>query len=150
MTDSQSVTRDEFPHFLSIPTRWMDNDVYGHVNNALYYAFFDTVINEYLINVGGLDIHTGVVIGLAIETQCRFYQSIAFPDVIDAGLRVVHLGNSSVRYEVGLFKCDQADPAAFGYFVHVFVDRETRRPTPIPNGIRAALEKILFASKSDS
>lgn len=145
MADSPTITRDDFRHFLAIPTRWMDNDVYGHLNNALYYAFFDTVINEYLITAGGLDIHTGAVIGLAIETQCRFYQPIAFPEVIDAGLRVAHLGNSSVRYEVGLFKSDQADPAAFGYFVHVFVNRETRRPTPIPDGLRAALEKLALS-----
>lgn len=134
--------RGEFRHILSIPTRWMDNDVYGHVNNALYYAFFDTVINHYLIEVGGLDIHHGAVIGLAVETRCNYFAPIAFPDVIDAGLRVAHLGNSSVRYEVSLYRKGHESSVAFGYFVHVFVDRETRRPVPIPEKIRAALARI--------
>jgi acyl-CoA thioester hydrolase len=142
MDDKANAKRGDFPHWLAIPTRWMDNDVYGHVNNALYYAFFDTVINEYLISAGGLDIHTGAIIGLAVETHCQFLQAIAFPDVIDAGLRVAHLGNSSVRYEVGLFKQGDDKPAAFGYFVHVFVDRETRRPESIPERIRAALASL--------
>jgi acyl-CoA thioester hydrolase len=139
-------TRADFPHFLSIPTRWMDNDIYGHVNNALYYGFFDTVINHYLIHVGGLDIHGGEVIGLAVETQCQFLQPLAFPQIIDAGLRVAHLGNSSVRYEVGLFRQPEADLAAFGYFVHVFVNRETRRPVPIPAQMRDAFTRILAGS----
>lgn len=135
-------THADFPHFLSIPTRWMDNDVYGHVNNALYYAFFDTVINQYLIAVGGLDIHAGEIIGLAVETQCQFFQPIAFPQIVDAGLRIAKLGNSSVRYEVGLFIAGEAEIAAFGYFVHVFVNRETRRPVPIPDAIRTVLAQI--------
>ena len=139
---TEQHTRADFPHWLIIPTRWMDNDVYGHVNNALYYAFFDTVINEYLINVGGLDIHTGETIGLAVETHCQFFAPLAFPDQIDAGLRVAKLGNSSVRYEVGLFKQGDEQAAALGYFVHVFVDRAARRPCPIPPTIRAALERI--------
>lgn len=139
---TEQPSREAFLHFLTIPTRWMDNDIYGHVNNALYYAFFDTVINAYLIHAGGLDIAAGEMIGLAVETHCQFFQPIAFPNVIDAGLRVTHLGNSSVRYEVGLFRQGEAALAAFGYFVHVFVNRETRRPTPIPESIRTALKRI--------
>lgn len=144
MVQKQALSRDDFAYRLQIPTRWMDNDIYGHVNNALYYAFFDTVINRFLIENAGLDIHTGEVIGLAVESQCQFWQSIAFPDVIDACLRIARIGNSSVRYEVGLFKQDAADCAAFGYFVHVFVQRQTRRPTPIPEPMRAAMRGIVF------
>jgi acyl-CoA thioester hydrolase len=143
MAEKVTIRREDFKHSLIIPTRWMDNDVYGHVNNVQYYSFFDTVINEYLINVGGLDIHAGELIGVAVETQCQFLQSIAFPEKIDAALRVSKLGNSSVRYEIGLFKQGEDDAAAFGYFVHVFVNRQTRRPEPIPEKIRAALEKLL-------
>ena len=134
--------RHEFPHYLTIPTRWMDNDIYGHVNNALYYGFFDTVINRFLISEGGLDIHKGAIIALAVETQCQFFQAISFPDIIDAGLRIAKLGNSSVRYEVGLFREGEDTAAAFGYFVHVFVDRESRRPVPIPEPMRAAFGRI--------
>lgn len=143
MADKPTLLRADFPHYLAIPTRWMDNDVYGHVNNALYYAFFDTVINQYLIVAGGLDIHAGNIIGLAVETQCQFFQSISFPQVIDAGLRIAKLGNSSVRYEVGLFHQGADSAAAFGYFVHVFVDRETRRPAAIPERIRGVLAQIM-------
>ncbi len=143
MADNTHITRDQYPHFLAIPTRWMDNDIYGHVNNTLYYSFFDTVINHYLVEAGGLDIHHGEVIGLAVETQCQFMQPLAFPDVIDAGLRVAKLGNSSVRYEVGLFRQGEASIAAAGYFVHVFVNRQTRRPTPIPPAIRSALSALM-------
>lgn len=142
MPEKIQITRADFPYSLKIPTRWMDNDLYGHVNNALYYAFFDTVINRFLILEAGLDIHEGEVIGLAVESQCQFLQSIAFPDVIDAGLRIAKIGTSSVRYEVGLFREGAEDCAAFGYFVHVFVNRETRRPTPIPQTMRESMEKI--------
>src|SRR5690606_38719053 len=132
----------EFAYILKIPTRWMDNDIYGHVNNALYYAFFDTVINRFLILEATLDIHAGEVIGLAVESQCQFLQSIAFPDVIDACLRISKLGTSSVRYEVALFKEGNEECAAFGYFVHVFVNRDSRRPTPIPEFMRVGMEGI--------
>jgi acyl-CoA thioester hydrolase len=142
MAEKPQHTRADFRHYLTIPTRWMDNDLYGHVNNALYYAFFDTVINEFLIRVGGLDIHDGGVIGLAVETGCQFLQAIAFPEVIDAGLRVARLGSSSVRYEVGLFRQGDDGLTAFGFFVHVFVDRETRRPATIPDSVRSALARI--------
>jgi acyl-CoA thioester hydrolase len=136
------MDRSFYPHFLAITTRWKDNDVYGHVNNVEYYSFFDTVINDYLIRAGGLDIHGGDVIGLCVESQCTFKQSLAFPGTVDAGLRVTRLGNSSVGYEIGLFRSAAAEPAATGRFVHVFVDRADRRPVPVPDQIRAALERI--------
>ncbi|HEV7860998.1 MAG TPA: thioesterase family protein [Pyrinomonadaceae bacterium] len=142
MTSKPQITRVEYPHLLAIPTRWMDNDIYGHVNNALYYAFFDTAINEYLIAEGGLDITAGPVIGLAAESHCQYMQALAFPEVAEVGLRVGKLGNSSVRYELAIFKRDETYAAAAGYFVHVFVDREERRAVPIPQPIRAALERL--------
>lgn len=144
-------TRANYIHFSSIPTRWMDNDIYGHVNNALYYAFFDTAINQYLIAEGGLDINEGAVIAYAAESQCQYLKPIAFPDVVEVGLRVGKLGNSSVRYELAIFKLGEANPAAEGYFVHVFVDRATQRPVPIPDPIRAALERLVpDSARSDS
>ena len=135
-------TRDRYRRFLTIPTRWMDNDVYGHVNNVVYYSYFDTVVNEYLISSGSLDIERSRVIGLVIETRCRFFRPITFPDAVHAGLRVARLGNSSVRYEVGLFRNDEDTAAAQGHFVHVYVDRETRRPAALPAEMREALERI--------
>jgi acyl-CoA thioester hydrolase len=136
-------TRDRYRHFLEIPTRWMDNDVYGHVNNVIYYSYFDTVVNGYLISSGSLDIERSPVIGLVVETQCRYFKPITFPDTVRAGLRVARLGNSSVRYEIGLFRNDETVAAAQGHFVHVYVDRETRRPAGLPQQMREALEKIL-------
>jgi acyl-CoA thioester hydrolase len=135
--------RSDFRHAIDIATRWIDNDLYGHMNNAVYYAFFDTVINRYLIEAGGLDIFEGPVIGLAVETRCAFVRSIRFPDVVNACLRVAHLGTSSVRYEIALFVHGEDDVAAHGHFVHVFVDRATRRPTPIPERMREALQRIV-------
>jgi acyl-CoA thioester hydrolase len=135
-------TREGYRHYLAIPTRWMDNDVYGHVNNVVYYAYFDTVINRYLVDEGGLDIAKGAVIGVCVESSCRYLAPVAFPDELDAGLRVGRLGRSSVRYEVGIFARREEAASAQGHFVHVFVDRRTRRPTPIPEGLRAALERI--------
>ncbi|MEE8512853.1 MAG: thioesterase family protein, partial [Acidiferrobacterales bacterium] len=126
----------------AIPTRWMDNDLYGHVNNVVYYSYFDTVINQYLIAQGGLDIAQAPVIGIAAESLCRFRRELTFPQVVEAGLRVAHLGNSSVRYEIGLFTQDQEQAAATGYFVHVFVRRDTNKPVPIPPTIRQALERL--------
>ncbi|MCM2309655.1 MAG: acyl-CoA thioesterase [Sulfuritalea sp.] len=134
--------RADYPHFLAIATRWMDNDVYGHVNNVVYYSYFDTVINEYLIRAGGLDIHAGDAIGYCAESQCRYLAPLAFPETIEAGLRVAHLGKSSVRYEIALFRRGEAAPAAIGWFVHVFVGREGNRPTPIPPAIRACLQAL--------
>lgn len=136
------MSREAYPHVLEIPTRWMDNDIYGHVNNVQYYSYFDTVINEYLIRVGGLDIHIGEAIGICVESHCAYKASLAFPNVVHAGLRVAKLGRSSVRYEVGLFDGEAHEPAAEGWFVHVFVDREARRPVEIPAAIRSALAAI--------
>lgn len=135
--------RADYPHFLPIPTRWMDNDLYGHVNNVVYYSYFDTVVNRYLIEPGGLDIHRGPVVGIVAETQCRFFKSFTYPETVDAGLRVGRLGNSSVRYEIGLFGEGEDAARAEGHFVHVFVERVSNKPTPIPASIRAALERIL-------
>jgi acyl-CoA thioester hydrolase len=132
----------DYPHRLAIPTRWHDNDVYGHVNNVDYYAFFDTVINAWLIREGGLDIQAGPVIGLCVESHCEFRAPLAFPETVTAGLRVGHLGRTSVRYEIGLF-AESGAVAATGWFVHVFVDREGRRPAEIPAGVRAALERLV-------
>jgi acyl-CoA thioester hydrolase len=131
-----------YPHRMTIPTRWNDNDVYGHVNNVEYYAFFDTIINAYLIEQGGLDILAGPTIGLCAESHCAFTAALVFPEPVQAGLRVGHLGNSSVKYEIGLFGEGGETPAASGWFVHVFVDRQTRRPEPIPEPIRSALERL--------
>lgn len=131
--------RSHFPHFSTITTRWMDNDAYGHVNNVVYYSFFDTAVNRYLIEAGALDIQGGEVIGLVVETQCRYFEPLAFPQPVEAGIRVAQLGRSSVRYEVGLFEAGSAQAAAAGHFVHVYVDRATRRPTPLPEALRAAL-----------
>ncbi len=142
MPSSAARWRAGYRHFLAIPTRWMDNDTYGHVNNVVYYSYFDTVINEYLIREGGLDIRAGATIGLAIETFCQFHAPLSFPETIDAGLRVGKLGNSSVRYEIGLFRRDDDSAAATGYFVHVFVDRATQRPTAMPPAIRDALQRL--------
>lgn len=135
--------RADYKHFRIIPTRWMDNDVYGHVNNVVYYSYFDTLLNRYLIDHGGLDFKNGPVIGIAVETLCRFHKSFEYPENIDAGLRIGKLGTSSVRYEIGLFGEGEASARAEGHFVHVFVDRKTQRPVPIPAYMRAALERIL-------
>ncbi|MGH8718802.1 MAG: acyl-CoA thioesterase [Burkholderiales bacterium] len=143
MAEKPQITRAEYPHFLAIPTRWTDNDIYGHINNAHYYAFFDTAINQYLIAEGGLDIAAGSVVGFAAESHCQYTQSLAFPEMIEVGLRVGKLGNTSVRYELAIFKRSETFAAATGYFVHVFVDRETGRAVPIPATIRAALERLV-------
>ena len=120
----------------------MDNDLYGHVNNVVYYSYFDTLVNRYLIDPGGLDIHNGTIIGIAVETACRFHRSFSYPEDIDAGLRVGHLGTSSVRYEIGLFGRGEDEARADGHFVHVFVERESRRPTPMPEQLRTALARL--------
>jgi acyl-CoA thioester hydrolase len=135
--------RAAYRHFLTITTRWMDNDVYGHVNNVQYYSFFDTVVNGYLIAQGALDPAASTVIGLVVETKCSYFESLSFPDEVQAGLRVARLGGSSVRYEIGLFRGDAAQAAAQGHFVHVYVDRITRRPVRLPETLRRALEPLL-------
>ena len=135
--------RSDYPHLLEIPTRWHDNDVYGHVNNVDYYAFFDTVINAWLIREGGLDIHAGETIGLCAESHCKFLAPVSFPDVVEAGLRVGHLGNRSVRYEIALYVKGAEEAIAEGWFVHVFVGRDERRPREIPKPIRTSLERLV-------
>ena len=139
----QPEPRDAYRAFRTISTRWMDNDAYGHVNNVVYYSWFDTVVNAHLIERGVLDIHHGQTIGLVIETQCNYFASVAFPQTVEAGLRVARIGGSSVRYEVGLFVQGEPFTAAKGHFIHVYVDRATRRPTPLPAPLRAELEALL-------
>ena len=138
----QPESREAYKVFRAITTRWMDNDVYGHVNNVVYYSWFDTAVNATLIEQGVLDIHGGSTIGLVIETQCNYFAPLAFPQTIDAGIRVAKLGTSSVRYEVGLFAQDEPLCAAKGHFVHVYVDRDTRRPVPLPPALKAYLETL--------
>ncbi len=145
MSEERIETRARYPHFLTVPTRWMDNDIYGHVNNVVYYSYFDTVINAYLIDPGGLDIHGATVVGVCAESACRYRAAFAFPEPVEAGLRVARLGRSSVRYEIGLFKAGEDEAAAEGHFVHVFVGRESMSPVPIPAGIREALERLQTA-----
>ena len=154
-----ALTRSDFGYFAALTTRWADNDIYGHVNNVMYYSFFDTTANRYLIEHGGLDIHHGHIIGLVVDSGCSYFAPIAFPDQLEGALRVAHLGQSSVRYELAIFKVpDTSDNAtqnahaaapdntavAQGHFVHVFVDRVTRKPVAIPEQMRAALSKILI------
>lgn len=134
-------TEPSFPYTREITLRWKDNDLYGHVNNVEYYSFFDTVINEYLVAEGGLDIHHGPIIGLCAESHCSFTAPVEFPGTVSAALLVAHLGTSSVRYEIALSDGD-GNPLADGWFVHVFVDRNTRRPVPIPPVLRTALERL--------
>ena len=138
--------RRGYRSFRSIQTRWHDNDAYGHVNNVVYYAWFDTVINLWLIEEGGLDIRRGPVIGVCAESHCAYRDGFAFPETVEAGLRVSELGRSSVRYELGLFKEGALEPAAEGWFVHVFVDRESGRPTPLTPRLREALERLLVVA----
>ncbi len=139
----QPDRRSDYRHFRSIATRWMDNDVYQHVNNVVYYSFFDTAVSGLLIERGLLDVATSSVIGLAVESQCRYFSPIAFPDMVHAGLRIGHLGTSSVRYELGLFRNDEDLASAQGHFVHVYVDRESNRPTPISDAMRRVLSPLL-------
>lgn len=141
-TRPQAEPRSAYRLFHPITTRWMDNDAYGHVNNVVYYSFFDTAVNAYLVEAGALQIETSPVIGLVIETHCNYFSSLAFPQAVDAGLRVAHIGRSSVRYEVGLFGAGEPLTAAAGHFVHVYVDRQTRRPAPLPDALLYALEPL--------
>ena len=130
------MKKSDFPYVLPIATRWIDNDVYGHVNNVVYYAYFDTIINRFLVDEGGLDIHAGSAIGVCAESQCTYVQSASFPDALEAGLRVTHVGTSSLIYEIAIFHGKAL--CARGRFVHVFVSRKTRKPAPIPKRIRKA------------
>jgi acyl-CoA thioester hydrolase len=143
MARPTAPTRADFRHFRRLDTRWMDNDVYGHVNNVTYYSYFDTAVNAYLIEKGVLDIHSGGTIGLVVETGCRYFASVAFPDILEAGIKVAHLGNSSVRYEVGIFREGADSAAAAGHFIHVYVDRDSRRPVALPADLRGVLEGLV-------
>lgn len=143
MANKERAVRGGYPHFLTIPTRWMDNDIYGHVNNVVYYSYFDTVINAYLIRAGGLDIQDGTVIGVCAESACRYHEGFTFPEPVEAGLRVAHLGSRAVRYEIGLFKAGAEEASAEGHFVHVFVARKDMKPVAIPESIRTALEQLV-------
>ncbi len=134
--------RAAYRHFHAITTRWLDNDAYGHVNNTVYYSWFDTAVNQYLIEHGVLDVANGAVIGLVVETQCNYFSAMAFPDLVHVGLRVAGSGSSSVRYEIGIFRNDEPLASAQGHFVHVYVDRDTRRPTALPAPLRAALAAL--------
>jgi acyl-CoA thioester hydrolase len=137
-------TRDAYRHFRVLATRWMDNDVYGHVNNVVYYSYFDTVVNGFLVERGLLDIERSPVIGLVVETGCHFFRPIAFPDTVHGGLRVAHVSRCSVRYDIGLFREDEERTAAQGHFVHVYVDRVTRRPAPIPARTREEFDRLML------
>ena len=139
----QPAPRTAYKVFRSISTRWMDNDAYGHVNNVVYYSWFDTAVNAYLIDQGVLDIHHGDTIGLVIETQCNYFSPLAFPQTVEAGIRVARLGASSVRYEVGLFAQGEPLTAARGHFIHVYVDKQSRRPAPLPLNLKTVLETLL-------
>ena len=138
----QAEPRSSYKVFRAISTRWMDNDVYGHVNNVVYYSWFDTAVNAYLMEQGALDIHQGEIIGLVVETQCNYFSPLAFPQTVEAGIRVAKLGGSSVRFELGLFAQGAVLAAAQGHFIHVYVDRQTRRPVPLPSRLRAVLETL--------
>ena len=135
--------RRAYRHFAELSTRWMDNDAYGHLNNIVYYSLFDTVVNRYLIEAGALDVERSQIIGLVVETHCNYFAPIAFPEPVHAGLRVAKLGNSSVRYDIGLFAAGAPATAAHGHFVHVYVDRETRRPVPLPPHLTQVLQGLL-------
>lgn len=139
----QAEPRSAYKVFRTIGTRWMDNDAYGHVNNVVYYSWFDTAVNAYLIEQGVLDIQHGETIGLVIETQCNYFSPLAFPQTVEAGIRVARLGSSSVRYEVGLFAQGAPLTAAKGHFIHVYVDKQSRRPLPLPSNLKSVLETLV-------
>ncbi len=141
----QPLPRAHFLHFQAVTTRWIDNDLYGHLNNVVHYSLFDTAVNRMLIEAGVLDIHGGSVIGLVVHTQCHYFDSIRFPQAVQVGLCVAQLGRSSVRYELGLFAGDSPFAAALGQFTHVYVDRETRRPVDLPHALRRALEPLTLS-----
>lgn len=142
MSRPPAETRSAFAHFHRIETRWKDNDVFGHVNNVVYYSYFDTAVNAFLIEHGVLDLQQSKIVGLVAETQCRYYSSLAFPDTVYVGLRLAHLGTSSIRYEVGVFRNHDQTASAQGYFVHVYVDRESNRPVPMPAALVKAAELL--------
>ncbi len=142
MPEQPKHLRRDYKHFQPITTRWHDNDIYGHVNNVVYYGFFDTAVNNYLIQQGGLDIQDGDIVGFVVSSACDYFASIAYPDLIEVGLRVARLGNSSVQYELAIFREGEQEACAAGRFVHVFVECASNRPTAIPGRLRAALEAL--------
>ena len=143
MARDTPLTRAAFSHLIEITTRWIDNDAYGHLNNVVYYSFFDTVVNGYLIAQGALDIANSAVIGLVVETQCNYFKPITFPDRVRAGLAVAQLGNSSVTYRIGLFRNDVDTAAAQGHFVHVYIERASSKPVPLPAALKTALQPLV-------
>lgn len=142
----RNAPRAAWPHFCTIATRWMDNDVYGHVNNVQYYSYFDTAVNQFLIERGVLDIHNGEVVGFVVDSGCSYFSPLAFPDVVHVGIRVAKLGSSSVRYEIAVYRNEDEAPAACGHFVHVYVERSSNRSVPIPAKVRAVLESVSLAT----
>ena len=145
--DRQRASRDDYRHFTSLTTRWADNDAYGHLNNVVYYSLFDTAVNAALIEAGLLDVEHSPVVGLVAETGCRYFAALAFPDAVEAGLRVASIGRSSVRYEIAIFKAGATEAAAQGHFVHVYVDRQKRRPVALPAEVREFLETLMVAGE---
>lgn len=142
MSEKGAIARNDYRAFYPITTRWMDNDIYGHVNNVTYYSYFDSAVNRYLIEEGGLDIHNAPVVGFVVNSSCDYRAPIAYPEEIEAGLRVARLGNSSVTYQVGIFRRGEESACACGSFTHVFVERAANRSVPIPETIRCALQAI--------
>ena len=142
MSRPEPETCSRYAHFLTISTRWMDNDVYRHVNNSVYYSFFDTTVNEYMLRSAVLDLEASATVSLVVETGCTYFSPISFPDLVHCGLRVAHLGSSSVRYEIGIFRNDEPQASAQGYFVHVCCERATHAPVAMPPKLRAALEQL--------
>ncbi|MBS0428261.1 MAG: acyl-CoA thioesterase [Proteobacteria bacterium] len=140
--------RSSYRAFRAIPTRWMDNDLYGHVNNVVYYSWFDTAVNALLIEQGALDIHHGSTVGFVVETQCNYFAPLAFPQMVEAGIRVAHVGSSSVRYEIGLFAQGAPTAAAQGHFVHVYVDRASQRPVPLPQELLRVIGPLKVDAKA--
>ena len=143
MSRKNVPTRADYKVFYPVTTRWSDNDIYGHVNNVIYYSYFDTVANRYLIEQGGLDISDGTIVGYVVNSGCEYHAPITYPEAVEAGLRVDRLGNSSVQYGMAIFREGEADAAAHGHFVHVFVERAQNKAVPIPQNLRVALERLL-------
>lgn len=144
MSERARPARADYRHFLAIPTRWGDNDAYAHINNTVYYSFFDTVVSRFLLESGAIDLKTSEVIGVVVETGCRYLAPVSFPDLVTAGLRVARIGRTSIRYEIGIFRNDENTASAEGHFIHVYVDRETQtRPTPLPRALQDAVAPLL-------
>jgi acyl-CoA thioester hydrolase len=144
MSERKRPGRAEYRHFLEIPTRWGDNDAYAHINNTVFYSFFDTVVSRFLLESGAIDLKSSEVIGVVVETGCRYFAPVSYPDLVTAGLRVARIGNTSIRYEIGIFRNGEEQASAEGHFIHVYVDRETQtRPTPLPQALREAVTPLL-------